>query len=40
AAIDFLLLDQEHGCEDFEGMCCMKLSSQSYDPKLFLTPLR
>ncbi|KAF1436804.1 Endogenous retrovirus group PABLB member 1 Env polyprotein, partial [Pygoscelis papua] len=26
AAIDFLLLAQGHGCEDFEGMCCMNLS--------------
>ncbi|KFQ25942.1 hypothetical protein N332_03069, partial [Mesitornis unicolor] len=25
AAIDFLLLAQGHGCEDFEGMCCMNL---------------
>ncbi|NXY72932.1 ERB1 protein, partial [Glareola pratincola] len=24
--IDFLLLAQGHGCEDFEGMCCMNLS--------------
>ncbi|KFP73259.1 hypothetical protein N311_13099, partial [Apaloderma vittatum] len=29
AAIDFLLLAQGHGCEDFEGMCCMKLSDLS-----------
>ncbi|KFV65938.1 hypothetical protein N307_04593, partial [Dryobates pubescens] len=26
AAIDFLLLAQGHGCEDFEGMCCFNLS--------------
>ncbi|KFR04419.1 hypothetical protein N306_09821, partial [Opisthocomus hoazin] len=26
AAIDFLLLAQGRGCEDFEGMCCMNLS--------------
>ncbi|KFP27255.1 hypothetical protein N325_09784, partial [Colius striatus] len=26
AAIDFLLLAHGHGCEDFEGMCCMNLS--------------
>ncbi|KFP35435.1 hypothetical protein N324_07281, partial [Chlamydotis macqueenii] len=25
-AIDFLLLAQGHGCQDFEGMCCMNLS--------------
>ncbi|KFV55167.1 hypothetical protein N341_04579, partial [Tyto alba] len=29
AAIDFLLLAQGHGCEDFEGMCCMILSDHS-----------
>ncbi|XP_074392078.1 syncytin-2-like [Zonotrichia albicollis] len=29
AAIDFLLLAQGHGCEEFEGMCCMNLSDHS-----------
>ncbi|KFQ19734.1 hypothetical protein N332_10296, partial [Mesitornis unicolor] len=29
AAKDFLLLAQGHGCEDFEGMCCMNLSDHS-----------
>ncbi|KFR13096.1 hypothetical protein N306_11241, partial [Opisthocomus hoazin] len=29
AAIDFLLLVQGHGYEDFEGMCCMNLSDHS-----------
>ncbi|NXU49394.1 ENV1 protein, partial [Turnix velox] len=29
AAIDFLLLAQGHGCEDFEGMCCFNLSDHS-----------
>lgn len=29
AAIDFLLLAQGHGCEDFDGMCCMNLSDHS-----------
>ncbi|KFW12735.1 hypothetical protein N326_05420, partial [Eurypyga helias] len=29
AAIDFLLLAQGHGCEDFEGMCCLNLSDHS-----------
>ncbi|KFO80342.1 hypothetical protein N303_02123, partial [Cuculus canorus] len=28
-AIDFLLLAQGHGCENFEGMCCMNLSDHS-----------
>ncbi|KFO57586.1 hypothetical protein N302_07893, partial [Corvus brachyrhynchos] len=26
AAIDFLLLAQGHGCQEFEGMCCFNLS--------------
>ncbi|KFQ25412.1 hypothetical protein N332_11251, partial [Mesitornis unicolor] len=25
----FSVTDQEHGCEDFEGMCCMNLSDLS-----------
>ncbi|KFQ69902.1 hypothetical protein N335_06643, partial [Phaethon lepturus] len=29
AAIDFLLLAQGHGCEEFEGMCCMNLTDTS-----------
>ncbi|KFV92657.1 hypothetical protein N326_03071, partial [Eurypyga helias] len=29
AVIDFLLLAHSHGCEDFEGMCCMNLSDHS-----------
>ncbi|XP_023787304.1 uncharacterized protein LOC111932445 [Cyanistes caeruleus] len=29
AAIDFLLLAQGHGCEDFDRMCCMNLSDHS-----------
>lgn len=29
AAIDFLLLAQGHGCQDFDGMCCMNLSDHS-----------
>ena len=29
AAIDFLLLAQGHGCEDFEGMCCLSLSDHN-----------
>lgn len=27
--IDFLLLAQGHGCEDFDGMCYMNLSDHS-----------
>ncbi|KFO60588.1 hypothetical protein N302_04223, partial [Corvus brachyrhynchos] len=26
AAVDFLLLAHGHGCEDFDGTCCMNLS--------------
>ncbi|KFP69677.1 hypothetical protein N310_02487, partial [Acanthisitta chloris] len=29
AAIDFLLLAQGLGFEDFEGMCCMNISGHS-----------
>lgn len=29
AAIDCLLLAHGHGCEEFEGMCCMNLSDHS-----------
>ncbi|KFQ56986.1 hypothetical protein N333_13376, partial [Nestor notabilis] len=29
AAIDFLLLVDGHGCEDFEGLLCMNLSDHS-----------
>lgn len=29
AAVDFLLLVHGHGCEDFEGLCCMNLSDPS-----------
>ncbi|KFZ46530.1 hypothetical protein N321_13663, partial [Antrostomus carolinensis] len=29
AAIEFLHLAQGHGCEEFEGMCCMNLSDNS-----------
>ncbi|KFW03898.1 hypothetical protein N326_01354, partial [Eurypyga helias] len=28
AAIEFLLV-QGHGCEDFEGMCCLNLRDNS-----------
>ncbi|KFQ31479.1 hypothetical protein N332_04890, partial [Mesitornis unicolor] len=29
ATIEFLLLAQGHGCEDFEGICCMNLLDHS-----------
>ncbi|KGL86558.1 hypothetical protein N301_04493, partial [Charadrius vociferus] len=40
AVIDFLLLAQGHGCEDFEGMCCMNLSDHSFSIHERLTKLR
>ncbi|KFV71563.1 hypothetical protein N307_07964, partial [Dryobates pubescens] len=29
ADIDFLLCVQGHGCEDFDGMCCMNPTDKS-----------
>ncbi|KFO72376.1 hypothetical protein N303_03596, partial [Cuculus canorus] len=29
AATDFLLLEQGHRCQDFDGLCCMNLSAHS-----------
>ncbi|KFV92116.1 hypothetical protein N327_07115, partial [Fulmarus glacialis] len=40
AAIDFLLLAHGHGCEDFEGMCCMNLSDHSQSIHKHLADLR
>lgn len=40
AAIDFLLLAQGHGCEEFEGMCCMNLSDHSTSIHAKLKELR
>ncbi|KFW10146.1 hypothetical protein N327_12873, partial [Fulmarus glacialis] len=40
AAIDFLLLAHGHGCEDFEGMCCMNLSDHSQSIHKQLADLR
>ncbi|KFQ28613.1 hypothetical protein N332_14190, partial [Mesitornis unicolor] len=40
AAIDFLLSVQEHGCEDFEGMCCMNLSEHSESIHKSIQPLK
>ncbi|XP_032926106.1 uncharacterized protein LOC117001738 [Catharus ustulatus] len=39
AAIDFLLLAHGHGCQDFEGMCCMNLSDHSVSIHAQLTKL-
>ncbi|KFO94941.1 hypothetical protein N300_00035, partial [Calypte anna] len=40
AAIDFLLLAHGHGCEEFEGMCCMNLSDHSNSIHRQLATLR
>lgn len=40
AAIDFLLLARSHGCQDFEGMCCMSLSDHSKPIHAHLADLR
>ncbi|KFP05182.1 hypothetical protein N300_03723, partial [Calypte anna] len=40
AAIDFLLLAHGHGCEEFEGMCCMNLSDHSNSINRQLATLR
>ncbi|KFZ54454.1 hypothetical protein N338_13436, partial [Podiceps cristatus] len=29
AAIDYLLLRHNHGCEEFKGICCFNLSDNS-----------
>ncbi|XP_057875881.1 uncharacterized protein LOC131081038 [Melospiza georgiana] len=33
AAIDFLLLLHHHRCEEFEGLCCLNLSSRAEDAR-------
>ncbi|XP_037982585.1 uncharacterized protein LOC119696815 [Motacilla alba alba] len=33
AAIDFLLLLHNHQCEEFEGLCCLNLSSRAEDAR-------
>jgi len=40
AATDFLLLVQGHGCQEFEGMCCMNLSDHSQSIHQQLAVLR
>ncbi|XP_036234765.1 uncharacterized protein LOC118684147 [Molothrus ater] len=34
AAIDFLLLLHQHKCEEFEGLCCLNLSSRAEDARV------
>ncbi|KFO55676.1 hypothetical protein N302_15721, partial [Corvus brachyrhynchos] len=40
AATDFLLLAHSHGCEDFQGMCCMNLSDHSVSIHKHLSDLQ
>lgn len=40
AAIDFLLLARGHGCEDFEGMCCLNFSDHSKSINKKLTQIK
>ncbi|KFO95231.1 hypothetical protein N300_03981, partial [Calypte anna] len=40
AAIDFLLLAQGHGWQEFEGMCCMNLSDHSESIHASITQLK
>ncbi|KGL87650.1 hypothetical protein N301_02002, partial [Charadrius vociferus] len=36
----FLLLAQEHGCKDFEGICCTNLSDHSESIHKSIQPLK
>ncbi|KGL85825.1 hypothetical protein N301_00327, partial [Charadrius vociferus] len=36
----FLLLAQEHGCKDFEGICCKNLSDHSESIHKSIQPLK
>ncbi|XP_071889288.1 uncharacterized protein [Anas platyrhynchos] len=40
AAVDFLLLAQVHGCEDFEETCCLNLSDHNESIHKFITFLK
>ncbi|KFO55237.1 hypothetical protein N302_15083, partial [Corvus brachyrhynchos] len=40
AATDFLLLAHSHGCEEFQGMCCMDLSDHSVSIHKHLSDLQ
>ncbi|KFO57590.1 hypothetical protein N302_07900, partial [Corvus brachyrhynchos] len=40
AASDFLLLAHGHGCEEFQGMCCMNLSDHSVSIQKHLSDLQ
>ncbi|OWK60059.1 envelope glycoprotein [Lonchura striata] len=40
AAIDFLLLLHDHSCEEFEGLCCMNLTSKGGDVRKAINKLQ
>ncbi|XP_064265992.1 uncharacterized protein LOC135294539 [Passer domesticus] len=40
AAIDFLLLLHDHRCQDFEGLCCLNLTSKAEDVRLAIDQMR
>ncbi|TRZ21701.1 hypothetical protein HGM15179_005370 [Zosterops borbonicus] len=40
AAIDYLLLLNQHSCEEFEGLCCFNLSSKAENVKKSIQQLR
>ncbi|KFW80805.1 hypothetical protein N305_13341, partial [Manacus vitellinus] len=40
AAIDFLLLAHGHGCQEFEGMCCMNFSNHSQSIRESISQLK
>ncbi|XP_071282027.1 uncharacterized protein [Agelaius tricolor] len=40
AAIDFLLLLEHHRCEEFEGLCCLNLSSRAEDVRVAIDKMQ
>lgn len=40
AAIDFLLLLHHHSCEEFEGLCCLDLSSKAEDARASIQKIK
>lgn len=40
AAIDFLLLLHHHRCEEFEGLCCLNLSSRAEDARVAIDKMQ
>ncbi|XP_036245695.1 uncharacterized protein LOC118690841 [Molothrus ater] len=40
AAIDFLLLLHHHSCEEFEGLCCLNLSSKAEDARVSIRKMK